>query len=46
MRRHTITLKSGICRTKEFERKGLACFAVNVGTLLAVHLVVVKIEED
>ncbi len=29
---HTVTLKGGITRTKEFERKDLAQFAVNVGT--------------
>ena len=32
MRIHTCTLKNGITRTPEFERKGLAAFAVNVGT--------------
>jgi len=32
MRIHTTTLKNGITRTPEFERKGLASFAVNVGT--------------
>src|ERR1017187_8903151 len=29
---HTTTLRAGITRTEEFERKGLAKFAVNVGT--------------
>ena len=32
MRVHTTLLKTGIQRTKEFEKKGLAQFAVNVGT--------------
>lgn len=32
MRVHDTQLTSGIRRTKEFERKGLASFAVNVGT--------------
>lgn len=32
MRVHTTTLRDGISRTKEFEKKGLAQFAVNVGT--------------
>jgi DNA repair photolyase len=32
MRVHTATLSAGISRTKEFEKKGLAQFAVNVGT--------------
>jgi DNA repair photolyase len=32
MRIHTTTLKTGINRTPEFEKKGLALFAVNVGT--------------
>ena len=32
MRIHTTTLSTGITRTKEFERKGLATHAVNVGT--------------
>ena len=32
MRVHQTTLRSGITRTKEFERKKLASFAVNVGT--------------
>ena len=32
MREHTTLMKSGITRTKEFERKQLASFAVNVGT--------------
>jgi len=32
MRIYTTTLKNGIARTPEFERKGLAQFAVNVGT--------------
>ncbi len=32
MRVHTTALKEGIRRTKEFERKGLAAFSVNVGT--------------
>jgi hypothetical protein len=31
VRDHVTTLKSGISRTKEFERKGLACFACNCG---------------
>jgi hypothetical protein len=31
VRVHYTTLKSGIIRTKEFERKGLARFAVNFG---------------
>jgi len=32
VRIHTTTLKNGITRTPEFERKGLAAFAVNIGT--------------
>ena len=32
MRIHTTALRTGITRTSEFERKGLAGFAVNVGT--------------
>jgi DNA repair photolyase len=32
MRLHTAQLTAGITRTKEFEKKGLASFAVNVGT--------------
>jgi len=32
MRIHITCLKNGITRTPEFERKGLAAFAVNVGT--------------
>lgn len=32
MRIHVTTLKGGITRTKEFEKKKLASFAVNVGT--------------
>jgi DNA repair photolyase len=32
MRAHTATLSAGISRTKEFEKKGLAQFAINVGT--------------
>jgi len=32
MRNHLTTLKTGISRTPEFEKKRLACFAVNVGT--------------
>ena len=32
MRIHTTSLRTGITRTSEFERKGLAAFAVNVGT--------------
>ena len=32
VRIHTTTLKSGISRSKEFERKGLAEFSVNIGT--------------
>lgn len=32
MRVHTTVLRSGITRTPEFERKGLAEFAVNIGT--------------
>lgn len=32
MRIHTATLSAGISRTREFEKKGLAQFAVNVGT--------------
>lgn len=32
MRKHTTLLKSGINRTKEFERKQLASFSINVGT--------------
>jgi hypothetical protein len=32
MRLHTTSLKNGITRTPEFERKGLAAFAVNIGT--------------
>jgi DNA repair photolyase len=32
IRIHTTSLKNGITRTPEFERKGLAQFAVNVGT--------------
>ena len=32
MREHTTLLRSGINRTKEFERKQLASFSVNVGT--------------
>jgi DNA repair photolyase len=32
MRIHSTTLKTGITRTPEFQRKGLAAFAVNVGT--------------
>ena len=32
MRVHTTTLSAGISRTVEFEKKGLAQFAVNVGT--------------
>ena len=32
MRVHTATLRAGISITKEFEKKGLAQFAVNVGT--------------
>jgi DNA repair photolyase len=32
MRIHKTTLRSGITRTKEFEKKGRASFAVNVGT--------------
>ena len=31
LRVHTTTLKTGITRTPEFEKKGLAQFAVNVG---------------
>jgi len=31
MRYHEYRLKTGITRTREFERKGLACFAVNCG---------------
>jgi DNA repair photolyase len=32
MRTHVTSLRNGITRTPEFERKGLASFAVNVGT--------------
>jgi DNA repair photolyase len=32
MRLHETTLKAGICRTPEFEKKGLCSFSVNVGT--------------
>ena len=32
MRTHTTILKAGINHTPEFEKKGLAWFAVNVGT--------------
>lgn len=32
MRIHITSLRNGITRTSEFERKGLAAFAVNVGT--------------
>jgi DNA repair photolyase len=32
MKVHHTTLKTGIARTKEFEKKGLAAFSVNVGT--------------
>ena len=32
MKNYQVTLKSGISRTKEFEKKGLAQFSVNVGT--------------
>ena len=32
MKTYQATLKSGITRTKEFEKKGLAQFSVNVGT--------------
>jgi len=32
MRIHHCTLKTGITRTREFEKKGLATHAVNVGT--------------
>jgi len=32
MRVHTATLRAGISRTKEFEKKGLAQFAINIGT--------------
>jgi DNA repair photolyase len=32
MRIHTTTLRSGITRTPEFEKKGLASYSVNVGT--------------
>jgi len=32
MRIHTTSLKVGMGRTKEFEKKGLASYAVNVGT--------------
>ena len=32
MRNHTTTLKTGITRTPEFEKKKLASFAVNIGT--------------
>lgn len=32
MRLHTTNLKTGIAKTPEFERKGLAAYAVNVGT--------------
>jgi DNA repair photolyase len=32
MRNHTYRLKSGITRSKEFEKKGLACFSINPGT--------------
>lgn len=31
LREHGYCLKTGITRTPEFERKRLACFAVNVG---------------
>ena len=32
MKVHSVTLRAGISRTKEFEKKGLAVFAINVGT--------------
>jgi hypothetical protein len=32
MRTHTTQLKTGITRTKEFEKKKLAAYAVNIGT--------------
>ena len=32
MKNYTDTLKAGIARTKEFEKKGLAKYAVNIGT--------------
>jgi DNA repair photolyase len=32
MRHHTVKLKAGITRSREFEKKRLASFAVNVGT--------------
>lgn len=32
MRNHTYAMTTGIARTPEFERKGLACYAINVGT--------------
>jgi DNA repair photolyase len=32
IRVHVTTLKSGICKTPEFEKKGLASYAVNCGT--------------
>ncbi len=32
MRVHTTTLSAGISRTVEFEKRGLAQFAINVGT--------------